>query len=113
MSQTPEIHGPPAHYTPNWPVAWASVRILDAIEPNRVITGHGVPFTGQALRSGLHALAERFDEPAIPPQGRYVGHRAKAYAGGVVSVPPDGSNPWPRVFVGLGPARSSGLPSRQ
>jgi glyoxylase-like metal-dependent hydrolase (beta-lactamase superfamily II) len=102
LSQRPEIHGPPTYYTPDWSAAWGSVRVLDDLRPERVITGHGVPFKGKELREGLHALAEHFNELAIPSQGRYVGHPAKADAGGVISVPPDNSNPWPRVFVGLG-----------
>jgi glyoxylase-like metal-dependent hydrolase (beta-lactamase superfamily II) len=109
MSQALEIHGPPAYYTPDWPAAWGSVRALDELKPERVITGHGVPFSGEGLREGLHDLAEHFDERAIPSQGRYVGHPAKADAGGVVSVPPDTSDPWPRVFVGLRAGVVAGL----
>lgn len=109
MSQIPEIHGPPAYYTPDWPAAWGSVRALDELKPDRVITGHGVPFSGKTLHEGLHTLAEHFDELAIPARGRYVGHPAKADAGGVISVPPDTSDPWPRVFIGLGVGVAVGL----
>jgi hypothetical protein len=61
------------------------------------------------LRDGLHALAERFDELAIPQQGRYVGRPARADATGVVAVPPDTSSPWTRLAVGLGIGIAAGL----
>lgn len=92
-SQTPEIHGPPAYYTLDWSAAWGSVRALDELEPERVVASHGVPLGGPALHEGLHALAERFDELAIPTHGRYVGRPDQADAEGVVSVPPDSSPP--------------------
>ncbi|QEH34785.1 putative metallo-hydrolase YflN [Aquisphaera giovannonii] len=101
MSQAPEIHGPPAYYTQDWPAARHSVRVLDGLAPERAVTGHGVPLGGRQLREGLHALAEHFDELAIPPRGRYVGSPARADARGTVSVPPDPTSPWPRVIGGF------------
>lgn len=109
MSQTPEVHGPPAYYTTDWPAAWGSVRVLNELKPERVITGHGVPLGGKTLKAGLQDLAESFDELAIPTQGRYVGHPAKADAGGVVSVPPHMTSPWPRVTIGFGTGIAVGL----
>lgn len=109
LSQTPEIHGPPAYYTQDWSAAWGSVRALNDLKPERVISGHGVPLHGQTLRAGLRALAEHFDALAIPPHGRYVGHPVKADTGGVVSVPPDTSNPWPRLAISLGAGMTAGL----
>lgn len=102
LTQAPEVHGPPAYYTPDWPAARLSVRALEALEPETALTGHGVPLAGPALRAGLKALADDFDHLAVPPRGRYVGRPAVADASGVVSVPPDTSNPWNRVLVGLG-----------
>jgi glyoxylase-like metal-dependent hydrolase (beta-lactamase superfamily II) len=109
LSQTPEIHGPPAYYTSDWPAAWGSVWALNDLRPDRVITGHGVPFTGHALHNGLHTLAEHFDTVAIPAQGRYVGRPAVTDARGVVSLPPDHSDPWPRLAVSLGVGMAVGL----
>ena len=102
LSQTPEVHGPPAYYTPDWPSAWTSVETLEALRPERVITGHGLPMLGHELKAGLRVLAREFDRLAIPEHGRYVGHSAVADAHGVVSVPPDHTDPWTRVAVGLG-----------
>ncbi|HEX7243273.1 MAG TPA: MBL fold metallo-hydrolase, partial [Longimicrobiaceae bacterium] len=88
LTQRREINGPPMYFTPDWDSARASVRALAALEPEVAATGHGVPMRGEELRRGLHALADRFDERAVPAHGRYVGRPAVADRGGVVSVPP-------------------------
>jgi len=72
LMQTPEIHGPPMYYTSNWGSARESVEALAALEPERVIAGHGHAMKGAALRAALHKLAAEFDEIAVPKQGRYV-----------------------------------------
>jgi glyoxylase-like metal-dependent hydrolase (beta-lactamase superfamily II) len=72
-AQTPELHGPPMYYTPDWDHAERSVRALAALEPELVATGHGTPMRGEVMRAGLHELADRFRELAIPEHGRYVG----------------------------------------
>jgi glyoxylase-like metal-dependent hydrolase (beta-lactamase superfamily II) len=74
FTQSPEIHGPPMYYTTDWERAAASVASLAALEPEVVITGHGPPMHGPAMRQALHTLAHDFDAVAIPPQGRYVEH---------------------------------------
>jgi glyoxylase-like metal-dependent hydrolase (beta-lactamase superfamily II) len=71
-AQTPEIQGPPMYFTPDWPSAKASVRMLADLEPNRAITGHGRAIEGDELRYGLKMLADRFDEIAVPQHGKYV-----------------------------------------
>lgn len=71
-SQRPEIHGPPMYFTPDWVQAHRSVERLAALEPDLVITGHGRPMQGAAMRQALHTLARNFDQIAIPRQGRYV-----------------------------------------
>lgn len=71
-TQKPEIQGPPMYFTPDWPAAKASVRMLAELEPNLAITGHGRAIEGDELRYGLKILADRFDEIAVPEQGRYV-----------------------------------------
>lgn len=70
--QEPEIHGPPMYYTPDWEKAKESVRALSALEPETCVTGHGQAMKGEIMRMGLRELADRFDEVAVPEQGRYV-----------------------------------------
>jgi glyoxylase-like metal-dependent hydrolase (beta-lactamase superfamily II) len=72
MTQEVELHGPPMYFTPDWQSARTSVQRLAALEPEVAITGHGRPLQGNELRRGLHALAEHFDEVAMPKHGRYV-----------------------------------------
>jgi glyoxylase-like metal-dependent hydrolase (beta-lactamase superfamily II) len=70
--QKPEIQGPPMYFTPDWPSAKASVRMLADLEPELAITGHGLAIKGDELRYGLKMLADRFDEIAVPEHGKYV-----------------------------------------
>jgi glyoxylase-like metal-dependent hydrolase (beta-lactamase superfamily II) len=72
LSQQPELHGPPAYFTPDWLSAARSVRALAALEPEIVATGHGVPLKGSEMRAALTQLATNFEEVAIPSHGRYV-----------------------------------------
>ena len=88
LEQTPEVNGPPAYYTPDWPSAERSVKLLAALEPEVAATGHGIPLKGAQLRDELRALAAHFRERAIPKHGRYVDQPAVADARGVVSLPP-------------------------
>lgn len=73
LTQAPELHGPPRYFTPDWEAAARSVRVLAALEPEIVVTGHGRAMRGAAMRQALHTLAERFETVAVPPHGRYVG----------------------------------------
>jgi glyoxylase-like metal-dependent hydrolase (beta-lactamase superfamily II) len=102
MAQTPEVHRPPAYYTPDWGAARRSVEELAALQPAIAATGHGLPMAGEELRRGLGELARDFDRVAVPPHGRYVGRPAVADARGVVSVPPPPADPLPKVLLGLG-----------
>jgi glyoxylase-like metal-dependent hydrolase (beta-lactamase superfamily II) len=72
MTQQPELHGPPMYYTTDWEDARKSVERLAALEPEAVVTGHGPPMHGPAMRAALRELAERFESVAVPTQGRYV-----------------------------------------
>ena len=74
FAQHLEMHGPPQYFTPDWTSAKKSVEALAALEPELVLTGHGQPIQGNAMREALHQLAREFDEIAVPKQGRYVGH---------------------------------------
>jgi glyoxylase-like metal-dependent hydrolase (beta-lactamase superfamily II) len=77
LTQKPELHGPPMYYTTDWDNARASAERLAALEPEVVITGHGPPMRGPAMREALQALARDFDRVAVPKQGRYVPSRPR------------------------------------
>jgi hypothetical protein len=66
--QEPQLHGPPKYYTPDWIAARDSVRMLAALEPRLVITGHGRPMQGHPMLTALHRLASDFDRVAVPHQ---------------------------------------------
>ena len=70
MTQSPEMHGPPMYFTPDWASAKASVRELAALAPEIVVTGHGAAMQGPEMRAALGALAERFDQVAVPQNQR-------------------------------------------
>lgn len=88
LTQRPEVHGPPAYFTTDWPAAAASVAELAALEPATVVTGHGVAMRGERLERQLRDLAVHFAERAVPSRGRYVRQPAMADRSGVVFVPP-------------------------
>jgi len=71
-TQTAEIHGPPAYFTPDWGAARESVERLRALHPAIAATGHGPVMRGTELERGLDMLAAEFDEIAVPERGRYV-----------------------------------------
>ena len=62
----PEVHGPPMYFTPDWPAAAASARRLAALNPEVLLSGHGVALSGEGMRSALRELAGRFGEVAVP-----------------------------------------------
>ena len=72
ITQRPELYGPPMYYTTDWENARESVRTLAALAPEVVITGHGPPLRGPAMREALNTLARDFDEIAVPKDGIYV-----------------------------------------
>ncbi len=75
LMQTPEINGPPVYLTTDWDAAWHSVRKLAELQPETVITGHGVAMDGEVLRDGLARLVKDFREIAVPDYGRFVDGR--------------------------------------
>ena len=89
IEQRQEVHGPPAYYTCDWKAARQSVEALSALNPEIAATGHGVPMTGESLRTGLRTLLRDFDTVAYPQHGRYAHQPALADARGVISVPPE------------------------
>jgi glyoxylase-like metal-dependent hydrolase (beta-lactamase superfamily II) len=74
LTQDPEMHGPPAYFTPDWQRAKQSVQTLASLAPETVVTGHGQAMRGDQMRAALNELAHRFDEVAVPAEGRYVLH---------------------------------------
>ena len=66
VAQTPEMHGPPAYFTPDWDRARDSVQRLAGLSPEIAVTGHGQAMHGPQMRAALSELARRFDEVAVP-----------------------------------------------
>ncbi|WP_137389410.1 MBL fold metallo-hydrolase [Rhodoligotrophos defluvii] len=79
--QSPEMHGPPMYFTTEWDKAAQSVNELAALEPELVIAGHGQPMQGPEMRRALKRLAQQFQRIAVPEQGRYLAHPARAEDG--------------------------------
>lgn len=99
LTQRPEIHGPPAYYTPDWGSSWESVELLAALEPEVAATGHGRPLRGPEMRRALRELARNFDRLAIPPRGRYVERPQVEVAD--IYAPPSRRNPAAAAALGL------------
>ncbi|WP_460612203.1 MBL fold metallo-hydrolase [Hymenobacter seoulensis] len=110
FTQQQEVHGPPAYFTPDWVQARQSVEGLAALKPAIAATGHGIPMRGDVLEEQLQELSNRFEELAVPAQGRYVGHPATADATGVVHVPAAArSSSAPLWIAGAGVALAAGI----
>jgi hypothetical protein len=75
------------YYTVEWDKAGTSVARLAGLEPEVVVTGHGVPLRGPEMRAALHRLATDFDTIAIPAAGRYVSMPARAEDGSAYCEP--------------------------
>src|SRR5688572_6671172 len=109
MSQRREIHGPPAYYTPDWGAARDSVERLAALEPAIAATGHGIPWSGPQMLQELEQLARRFDELAVPRQGRYIREPAIMDADGVVHVPAPVADPLPKILAAAAIVAAAGI----
>lgn len=72
LTQKKEINGPPRYLTTNWDEAWDSVKILKALSPQTVVSGHGRAMDGEDLTRGLQKLVNEFDKIAIPKHGKFV-----------------------------------------
>jgi glyoxylase-like metal-dependent hydrolase (beta-lactamase superfamily II) len=70
--QVPELHGPPAYYTPDWEAARNSVRELAELRPTTIAPCHGLPVCGEEVPGQLIRLAMDFDHLALPEHGKYV-----------------------------------------
>lgn len=85
--QEAEMHGPPMYFTVDWEAAGASVATLAALEPELAVSFHGQPMQGPRMREALHRLAERFQEVAVPKQGRYLAEPRHAADGSAYESP--------------------------
>lgn len=85
--QAPEMHGPPRYFTIDWERAQASVEALARLEPDLVVAGHGRAMQGAAMTEALRRLARDFTGIAVPAQGRYVDHPARAEDGSAYLAP--------------------------
>jgi glyoxylase-like metal-dependent hydrolase (beta-lactamase superfamily II) len=101
LTQRPEIHGPPAYYTIDWPAAQKSVEELAALDPYVAVTGHGVAMRGDRLQRDLRDLAANFRSRGIPKHGRYVRQPAITDRSGVVFVPPPVADVVGRTVAGV------------
>ena len=88
MTQKRIVSGPPKYFTPDWGAAARSVKILAALEPNVIATGHGHAMYGNEARKALHKLAREFWQLGIPSHGRYVSEPALFNDEGPTYVPP-------------------------
>ncbi len=80
-TQKPEMHGPPMYFTQDFGAARESVETLAALEPEIAVVGHGLAMQGAELRAALHDLARDFERVAVPKEGEYVIHPARAEDG--------------------------------
>ena len=80
-TQEPELHGPPMYFTADWAAAAQSSRALARLQPEMAVTGHGRAMHGAPLRAALDALATNFERVAVPADGRYLLHPARAADG--------------------------------
>lgn len=89
LTQTQELHGPPAYFTYDWYQARHSVHKLSVLDPEVAACGHGLPMQGPILSKKLKKLADNFHIDAVPAKGRYIHDPAKANEQGVVYLPPE------------------------
>lgn len=64
ITQAPELHGPPAYFTPDWSSAADSIQKLAALHPSVVAPGHGKPLAGDGVAGKLQQLAQQFRKAA-------------------------------------------------
>lgn len=88
MTMRPVVNGPPTYFTPDWEAARESVQKLAELKCSYAITGHGMAVANPRLGHILHLLSTRFEELAVPEDGRYVRAAARFDDSGTVWVPP-------------------------
>ena len=76
-----EMHGPAMYFTQDWPAARRSVEQLAKLEPETLLTFHGLAVAGPAMRAALNRLAREFDHVAHPSHPHYKAEPARAEDG--------------------------------
>jgi glyoxylase-like metal-dependent hydrolase (beta-lactamase superfamily II) len=72
LVQKKEVCGPPVYLTTDWDTAYESVQRLVALNPQKLIPGHGTAMEGEELREGLQRLVNEWKEVAVPDHGKWV-----------------------------------------
>lgn len=72
LIQKEEVCGPPVYLTTDWDTAYESVQRLVALNPQKLIPGHGTAMEGEELREGLQRLVREWQEVAVPDHGKWV-----------------------------------------
>lgn len=67
-----ELRPPPAYFTPDWAKAFESMKVLHALRPENLATGHGLPAHGSLIEAELATLLENFESMGLPANGKYV-----------------------------------------
>jgi glyoxylase-like metal-dependent hydrolase (beta-lactamase superfamily II) len=109
VTEHQRVHGPPAYFTIDWDQAKHSVRRLAELHPAVAATGHGIPMSGERLFVELQSLALKFDELAVPRNGRYVRAPAIADESGIIAVPPPVSDPLPKIAAAMALVAVAGI----
>lgn len=71
ITQTEQLQGPPRYLTTDWKAAKQSAEQLQALQPNFIGPGHGLPMFGDEFKIDLKRLVSEFDQVAIPDYGKY------------------------------------------
>jgi glyoxylase-like metal-dependent hydrolase (beta-lactamase superfamily II) len=72
LVQKKEVCGPPVYLTTDWNAAYESVQRLVALNPQKLVPGHGSAMEGEALIEGLQQLIREWEEVAVPDHGKWV-----------------------------------------
>jgi glyoxylase-like metal-dependent hydrolase (beta-lactamase superfamily II) len=92
MTQKKVLCGPPKYFTPDWGAAARSVKLLAALEPNVIASGHGHAMYGDEARKALHKLSREFWKMGMPDKGRYVTEPALFSEDGPTYIPQGRTN---------------------
>jgi hypothetical protein len=92
MTQKKVLCGPPKYFTPDCGAAARSVKLLAALEPNVIASGHGHAMYGDEARKALHKLSREFWKMGMPDKGRYVTEPALFSEDGPTYIPQGRTN---------------------
>ncbi|HSI91114.1 MAG TPA: MBL fold metallo-hydrolase [Adhaeribacter sp.] len=109
MTDSPEVCGPPAYYTPDWQSAKRSAETIAKMRPKVIASGHGIPMRGERMLDELDELVQYFEQMAVPAHGRYVSEPAVTDEHGVVYVPQPVVPPVSKTLITAGLIAAAGL----